>query len=285
MYDVDSIFYSVFRGIGGGNRVAVLISAYFDESAEGHSKDGLLSVSGYVLDDDGIIKLVPEWQKMLKDYRLNYFRMSECNTPSVKDKGGFGDLTRDECDLCAREAIRIARSYPIHGRAFVLDQTEYKTILQDCGFDCDPYTFMVWSAFSQINRWILTNKPDHKMSLFFEDGYHTKKRSNELLEALSNDSWGGRNRITSYSFVKKEESEPTQAADLVAWHVRKVCEYQRDGKAVRTDSKAIFKDKETWTVQYTPTLLHHVSDELCKKAGNLENAARLIFSDEPPVPS
>ena len=166
MTAADPMFYQVFHRIGGGKRVAVLISAFFDESTDGDADNGLLSVSGYALDNDGLLGLIPEWQKMKADYRVPFFRMSDCNS----GEGAFEHLSEAECDLCAREAIRIAKQHPLHGHSFVLDQTEYREILQNQGFDCDPYTFMVWSAYSHVNTWVRKNKPDYKMSLFFEDG-------------------------------------------------------------------------------------------------------------------
>lgn len=274
MTAAESVFRQIFRSIGGGRGVAVLISAYFDESSESDSENGLLSVSGYALDMAGVDGLTPEWQKMLADYRLPYFHMNPCNA----NAGIFEHLSGDECDRCAREAIRIVRAHPLHGHSFVLDQTEYREILQNQGFDCDPYTFMVWSAFIHVNKWVHQNRPDQKISLFFEYGYKTQSRANDLLQAISQDHWGGKNHMVSHGFVKKECSEPTQAADLVAWHVRKGYESLRKKKPIRRDTKALIEDKKIFTIEWTAERLRALSVDFIKKSGSLENAAKTIFS-------
>ncbi len=238
-----------------------------------YTHNGLFAVCGYVLDINGLEKLIPDWRAMLTLYHIPYFHMTECNSNS----GVFKHLSAKECDLCAREAIRIARAYPLHGRAFVLDQQDYRDILQDRGFDCDPYTFMVWSAFVQVNTWVRKNKPDHKMSLFFEDGWLTEKRSNELLAAFSKEPWNGKNRIASYGFVKKVDSEAAQAADLVSWHVRKSYQNRRDKKPYRADSKALFENKSILTISWTPELLKNIGNEFIKLRGSLEEASKSLF--------
>jgi hypothetical protein len=263
-----------FRSIGGRNGIAVLISAYFDESAEGDSQNGLLSVSGYALDMVGVDRLIPEWKQMLDKYRLPYFHMSECNACS----GIYDHLDDDECDECARAAIQIARSHPLHGHAFAVDQSEYREIMQNHGFDCDPYTFMVWGIFIHVNRWVHENRSNQGISLYFESGYQTQRRANELLQALSQDQWGGKNHVVRYEFVRKETSEPTQAADLVAWHVRKLYENIRNGKPARRDTQALIKDRRVLTIAWTAERLKKLRDDFCRKSGSLENAAKNIFS-------
>ncbi len=270
----DSIFLQIFNSIGSGKRIAVLISAFFDESTDGDANNGLLAVCGYALDKAGLEKFIPEWQAMNTLYRVPYFHMAECNNNCDK----FSHLSSEECDLCAREAIRLARTYPLHGHCYVLDQAEYREILQNQGFDCDPYTFMVWSAFVHVNNWVEKNKPDHQISLFFENGYKTEPRSAELLRAFSKESWRGKNRVSSHSFVKKECSEPAQAGDLIAWHVRKSYQNMREGRPIRADSRALFKGRENWTINWTAERLKAISADFCKVSGNLETASKTLFA-------
>jgi hypothetical protein len=269
----DSIFLQIFNSIGSGKRIAVLISAFFDESTDGDANNGLLAVCGYALDKDGLEKFTPEWQAMNALYHVPYFHMAECNSNCDK----FAHLSLEECDKCAREAIRLARTYPLHGHCYVLDQSEYREILQDQGFDCDPYTFMVWSAFVHVNNWVGKNKPDHQISLFFENGYKTEPRSGELLGAFSKENWGGKNKVVSHAFVRKEFSEPAQAGDLIAWHVRKSYQNMREGKPIRADSKALFKDRENWTINWTPERLRSIKKDFINLCGSLDNASKRLF--------
>lgn len=211
---------------------------------------------------------------MLNFFRLPYFHMNECNM----GKGEFTHLGEDECDQCAREAIRIARKYTLHGHSFVLDQTEYREVLQDEGFDCDPYTFMVWSAYTHVNRWVHENRQNERITLFFENGYKTQPRANELLRLLADDEWGGKNHLEHYEFVDKAHSEPSQAADLIAWHVRRGYENLRAGKAVRPDTRALIDGKTILTIEWTREVLLGIRRKFCETSGNLERAAKTLFS-------
>jgi hypothetical protein len=269
--NAPSIFEQVFRGSGGGKRIALLISAYFDESAEGDSQNGLLAICGYALDDRGVRGLSRAWDKMLNVYGIPYFHMNECNTCT----GIFDHLTDRSCDLCARRAIKLARKYPLHGHAFVVDQREYRRILESQGFDCDPYSFLVFTAFIHVNKWIIENRPEFRVSLYFEKGYRTQKRANDLLDAVSD--WR-MNKVVNYGFVDKDDCGPSQAGDLVAWHVRKGYENIRKGKPVRRDTEALLQDRIVSTIDFHPTRLESLRDHFIKKAGSLENAAKLIFS-------
>ena len=252
----------------------MLINAYFDESSEGGNQDGLLTVSGYALDLNGVESLDAEWKKMLETYNLDFFHMCECNA----NKGIFEKLSEEDCDDCAREAIGIARKYPLHGHAAILDQSEYKKILQDEGFDCDPYTFLIWCEYLWVNKWAMENRPEAKISLFFEDGYKTQPRADKLLAALKVDPRSGKNRLVSYRFLGKTESYPTQAADLIAWHIRKGYENKKYGRPIRKDTEALFEDRLTLTLEYTRERLIELRTGFINSHGTLENASVSLFA-------
>lgn len=253
----------------------MVINTYFDESSEGNDNyNGLLAVCGYSLSLDGAQHLEKEWGAMLNKYNLEFFHMCECNVCS----GVFDELTDAECDLCARKAIEIARKHSLHGHAAILVQSEYREILQNQGFDCDPYTFLVWCKYLNVNKWALENRPDAKISLFFEDGYKTQPQANELLNVLKKDPRKGKNRLITHSFVGKKDSYPIQAADLIAWHIRKGYENMKNGKPIRKDTTALFDSELIFTLEYTREKLLQIKEGFIKSHGTLENASKCLFN-------
>jgi hypothetical protein len=252
-----------------------MISAYFDESAEENSQHGILTVSGYALDEAGSAGLIPEWKSMLGKYSLPYFHMAECNSDLKKKNNVFSHLSKTECDKCAREAITIARTYPLHGWAVILDQSEYRRILEAGGFNCDPYTFMVYTLAIHVEKWTRLNRPED-ISLFFEAGYRTEHRARDLLKTIKEDERFA--RMVSATFVAKEKSEPTQAADLIAWHIRKGYENTAKGKPVRKDTQALISDRIIYTIEYTTGFLENMRDDFLRNAGSLAEASRIMFS-------
>ncbi len=137
----------VLEGIAGGKGLAILIRAYFDESAEQKIGHGVLTVAGYVFDENGLRGLEDEWAKLLETHRLPYFHMSECNADDpLSPRNVFAHLTKPKRIQAAKDAIAIARKYPLHGAAYVVWQEEYREILEEGGFACDAYSFLLWSA-------------------------------------------------------------------------------------------------------------------------------------------
>ena len=250
-----------------------MISSYFDESSENDSQNGILGVSGYSVDAKTEPTLNLHWRRMLEKYRIPYFHMQECNA----ENGIYDHLSAEDCDRCAREAIELARKYTLHGHAAVINQSVYRRLMLDKGFDCDPYTFLVWVSFIHVSRWVNENRPDEEISLFFEEGYKSQKRAQELLDASATSSMGGRNRVVEHSFLSKHATEAIQASDLIAWHIRKGYENLSVGKKVRQDTKALFDGVKVFTLEFDENLILHLRDQFIERAGSLEIASRALF--------
>jgi hypothetical protein len=257
-----------------------VISAYFDESSDGKSGAGFFTVAGYVLTGSKRMRLESEWKRMLVHYRLDFFRMSDCNSGT----GSFSHLSEQECDECARRAIKIARENTLHGVAYVLTQENYQAILQDKGFDCDSYTFLVWTALLHMAKWRDGNRPRHRLALSFEKGYSTQRRATELLEVVSGDprfkKAGG---ATLTSFFDKAASYPGQAADLIAWHVRKGYTNTLAEKPIRRDTKALFDGLSVKTIHFDQVQLTILRDKFVRHSGTLKRASRILFNPNGPL--
>ncbi|WP_432284671.1 hypothetical protein SLT36_23545 [Aminobacter sp. BA135] len=259
-----------------------MIHAYFDESAEEKVGHGVLTVAGYIFEEDGLRGLEGEWAKLLETYRLPYFHMTECNADDpLSSENVFSHLTKPERIEAAKGAIAIARKHPLHGAAYVVWQEEYREILEDGGFGCDAYSFLLWSALLQVSKWCITNRPQ-SLSLYFEQGYKTQSRANDLLQFAIQDEavWRNKGRppVIRHSFFDKDASYPGQAADLLAWHVRKGNANVSSGKPVRRDSTALFEDRSIKTVHYPRERLVEIRDHFILKGGTLERAAQILFT-------
>lgn len=275
-----SVLRQVFESVGSNERLAVLIRAYFDESDDGVHGRGLLVVAGYVFLPSQMRKLEPLWRKMLVKYDIPYFHMSECNACD----GIFAKSSDEECDLCARDAIKIARECTSHGVAYVMWQDEYREIFEDAGFDCDAYSFLLWTALIHVSKWRDANRPKSGLSLLFEDGYKTKSRANELLQIMSQDPRYKQDmRVTSHSFFNKDCSYHGQAADLLAWQVRKANSNQLAGKPIRKDTIALIEGRSTKTIFYDRAQLISIRDKFVAHSGSMASASRILFNPDGPL--
>lgn len=263
----------------------MLIRAYFDESAEGTAGRGFLTVAGYVLNGTKLRNLERDWKRILFEYRLPYFHMAECNASDpLKPENVFSHLSeRDRID-CATKAIGIARSQTLHGAAYFLKQEDYQEILERPGFNCDSYSFLLWTALMHIGRWRNENKPSADLSLFFEQGYKTQSRADELLKILSQDPRFKQDmRVTGHAFFSKESSYAGQAADLLAWHVRKLKVNEMAERPHRKDTLALIKDVSVKTIFYDRTLLMMTRDGFIRHSGSLARAAKILFNPNGPI--
>ena len=263
----------------------MLIRAYFDESAEGTAGRGFLTVAGYVLSGTKLQNLERDWKRMLAQYQLPYFHMSECNASDpLKSENVFSHLSAQKRIDCAKKAIEIARSQTLHGAAYILREEDYQEILEGPGFNCDSYSFLLWTALIHIGKWRDQKKPNADLSLSFEQGYRTQSRADELLKIVSQDPRFKQDmRVTGHDFFKKEDSCPGQAADLLAWHVRKIRANQAEEKPIRKDSLALVEGVSVRTISYDRTRLMMMRDDFVRHSGSLARAARILFNPNGPV--
>ena len=278
MNDSGSQVRDVFLGIAGGKGLAVLIRAYFDESAEATVGQGFLVVAGYVFNGSGLKELEAKWKIMLRDYQLPYFHMAECNDDKPKPDNVFYHLKKDERIQAATDAINIARKYPLIGVAYTLRQEDYKEVLEDQGFNCDAYSFLLWTVLLHVDKWRKQFRPKQSLSLFFEQGYKHQRRANELLQFLTQNTLK-RPNVISHSFFNKDCSYPGQTADLLAWHVRKANSNISAGKPVRKDMLALIKDRSIKSIHYDKARLQSIGSDFCRLSGSLEAASKTLFSD------
>ena len=278
MSDSGSQVREVFLGIAGGKGLAVLIRAYFDESAEAKMGHGFLAVAGYVFNGAGLNGLEKKWKLLLRNYKLPFFHMAECNEDKPKPNNVYFHLTKQERIDAATQAIKIVREHQLHGVCYILKQEDYKEILEDDGFDCDAYSFLLWTALLHVDKWRKKYRPKQPLSLFFEQGYNTQSRANELLQYSTQAKNGP--KINSHTFFQKDASYHGQAADLLAWHVRKYYYNFSVGKPARKDMLALIKDRSTKTIYYDRACLQSIKRDFCKVSGDLKTASKTLFSWE-----
>ena len=138
---------------------------YLDET-ETTGPRRYFAVAGIIFKEDAAVQHANCWKKMLSDWSLPYFHMSEC----VHRVGVFARLDRSECDLAARKAIQIIRQ---HASAFIYVTIELSTfeveedVLRHFG---GPYEFCALSVMPAVSMWCAKNTDVTEVRYFFESG-------------------------------------------------------------------------------------------------------------------
>ncbi|MFZ6658809.1 DUF3800 domain-containing protein [Undibacterium sp. TJN19] len=210
------------------------VEAYFDESGT-HDGSPFLCVAGYIFEKNKSIELDEKWRKMLLHYGLPYFHMKEC----AHNMGVYKHLSREQCDLAAREAINLIKTYAARGIAVSLDVSSYKMIPPNGIFN-NPYSFMCWQVFNGVHNWSNENNHNKPISYFFEsgaEGFGDFQRATDTIfkyPLLKEKYRGG-----SVSFQNKTNAIQLQCADLLAWHWFTHNKRKKRGEKIRKDFRSL----------------------------------------------
>jgi len=216
----------------GRNDLVALIQAYFDESISGD----YLCVAGYVFTKGKVKHLDAEWRKMLRQYRLPYFRMSACahgNSP-------FDKLSPANRDKVARKAIALICEFAALGIAATVNQRQYEeNVPNPYGFQ-GPYEFCAWNCLMGVRRWIEEEGRKGDVAYVFEAGHASQSKANRLMQQLfESDKLRARYRYVSHTFVDKVKVRPVQTADVIAWQWLKDRKNEAEGRPRRKDLEAL----------------------------------------------
>lgn len=230
-----------------------LVEAYFDESGTDVSSP-FLCVAGYIFKKEKSVALDIEWRKMLVKYGLPYFRMSEC----AHNKGVYKNLSRQDCDAAAREAIALIKAYAERGIAVSLDKEVYHLIPKDGIFNT-PYAIMCWQVFYGARNWADEYGHSDDITYFFEAGADGMGDLQSATNRIFNIHTHKRGfRASSVTFIEKNRATQLQCADLLAWHW---FTYQKRAARGETKKRADFKS----LVELKNIDVHHCGREEIEK--------------------
>lgn len=209
------------------------IEAYFDES---YGDDGVLAVSGYAFTKRRRERFDAAWRRMLvsNGRNLPFFRMSSC----VHHRAPFDRISRDECDVVAREAIALIGSYAAVGISLTINEDDYnakhkKTTQQ-------AYDLCLTLAMAYLRKWANEGNRQGRIAYYFEQGHKHQKRGHRLMtDALSTPLLRSAYRYESHEFAPKEKYGGCQAADMLAWHTYTPHKREKRGQPMRRDLKAL----------------------------------------------
>jgi hypothetical protein len=226
------------------------MSSFFDQSEAGP----YYTVGGYLFRKSKVRPFEKEWGRMLKRFGLPYFRMSPCNA----GKAPFDRLGDDGCDQCAREAIRIVKTYATYGYWATVRPADFDEIMGKDSFAGNAYALCSYLCLMGMRYWSDVNDKGALIGYFFESGTEHEADTSQLIGAIGLSSTRGFNfRYAGHAFVQKERSMPTQAADILAWQVNKNYLRADSGlKKLRGDFEALLTGVPTGHYELAPKSLH-----------------------------
>jgi hypothetical protein len=202
--------------------LVAFLECYFDESGS-HDGSPVLTVAGYVFEQDRCRRLDLAWKQLLADYRLPFFHMVDC----AHNVWPFDHLSRDECIEAEKAAIRLISEHALLGVAVAANEREYQSWFYPEKRIGGVYSFCCWQILAGIKAWLERNNFQGDVAYFFEAGHDSQGEANALMTRIfNNPSLRSGYRYAAHAFVDKEKVRPVQTADILAWqwatHMKRV---------------------------------------------------------------
>jgi Protein of unknown function (DUF3800) len=191
------------------------VEAYFDESGS-HDDSPVLCVAGHIIRQDARIKLDAEWQKVLQQFKLPFFRMSACANGSKP----FDVLTIDQRIDAEKQLIAITKQYISYGIAITVIPKLYREITpDDPEITGTPYSFLAHACLAAVSWWATERKCTGQIAYHFESGHRSRSEADRIMQRLFRQpKLREKHRYISHAFAEKKATPALQAADLIAWH-------------------------------------------------------------------
>lgn len=189
----------------------VVMVAFMDASEQG----GFIGVGGYLFRKKHLRPFERRWNAMLKKYDLSCFHMTDCNAKQDE----FQDK---DCDEAARTAISAIKDFATEGVSAAVKIADFHDFMGPDGVMWNPFSLCAYACVAQASRWADLNDPTARIYYVFEAGDEHQADADRLLQSIADDpKRKARFHYEDHAFLTKRGSKPTQAADIIAWHVCK----------------------------------------------------------------
>jgi hypothetical protein len=209
-----------------------IVQAYIDESGE-RSHAPVFVLAGFIAPYPQWEKFIPDWQRMLDmPYRIEYFKMSEARCAPAKPKGQFAGWSREKTDERVAIAYSVIEDHAHFQLSCIVDLGSFYKIFEESFFErnaINPF----YLAFGRMITGFAHKQQglglQEKVDFIFDDRVKEKKKIRDAWDAYKETAdpdikpyIGSDPRFESdLAFL------PLQAADLLAWWIRKMATEKR----------------------------------------------------------
>jgi hypothetical protein len=243
--------------------VVAILKAYLDDSGDADSaRETHLTIGGYVSDEEGWRWFEPQWQALLDDAGVPYLHMAEFGDPKSPI---YGHLKADsEKERLFMEAVtEIIKDAARGSIATTVVLDDFREFNKAHGLRLDPYAFAVYGCMFQLRSYY----PDSPIDIIFDKFDNSISRVAKAFDYARTDDICDRIKPNMFTPIPLQEEEswrdilPLQAADLMAWEVRK---YRRERASLRPPFE-LRDDREAiaqWISAWESTLERKPRDRL-----------------------
>ena len=274
-----------------GGMVAVLVEAYFDESAglasavqpDGtQAKCAILCVAGYLIESGRRKLFDQDWNEVLRWKDLPYFHMVDC----AHGNGPFANLTKPDRIQVAARMIAAIKRHTIKGFAITVNVAQYNLFMpKRHELAGAPYSFCAHGVIGGICNWADEQNYWGKIAYFYEAGHISQGEAGRLMEKLFKvPGLKEKTRYAGHAFVEKTQAPCVQAADLLAWQfytdIRR--QMERRGPALHRKDFESFLTHPHEATYVSPWIMTKIAKGLGYDTSEAEELLRSHFGSEYP---
>jgi hypothetical protein len=220
-----------------------MLVAYFDESGTQRGS-ACVSVAGYISTENRWAKFQQQWKKVLRDYDLEYFHMSEFESRY----GPYKNWPQETRVSLLKRLIGVIHRNTIMpvGAAALIEG--YEEVRRRFSAGIEPYGFCFTETLKSMAEWSKTLRRPEPIACVLEAGAGFGGQVEEIRKSiLKTESRKQYYRIASITFADKKDITPLQAADFLAYEAYKEADNGLVGtiekKPVRRSFEALLTDQ------------------------------------------
>ena len=198
------------------------LDAFFDES-DGAGRLPITSVSGYVFEKERYLQFEAELRAACDELGIEFFRTSEC----LHKTGQFARFPKDgpTFEDAERRVIALVREYAFLGVGASVSEATFKLAAPPIELPPllnAPYSMLCHWCLAEIGRWADDVGFGGSITYMFESGNDDQSRAGASLNWASKQPiLRAHYRYESHGFVNKGKARGLEAADLLAYFIRR----------------------------------------------------------------
>jgi Protein of unknown function (DUF3800) len=248
-------------------RLLLVLHAYIDDS--GQTEPPVFVLAGYVARAERWAEFSDAWKAALAGPPvLDYFKMWQASTREEQFKGWSVEAR----DARLRLLAGIIRDHALLAVAVTAPHDDYKAVFMGAidRFHDRPYSLLYHSIMFRLLHWQIAAGLDEPVDFIFDEQMHDSDRVqagfSDVLEATSPEV---RRRFGARPVHRDEKKVVAlQAADMLAWHVRRYNQASAEGEGFDTAAWPTLRKIPGISWHWTRDLLEKSSAELgedCRK--------------------
>lgn len=240
-----------------GDHLVAILKAYLDDSGDGDSADeSHLTIGGWLADHDSWQRFEPMWDDLMREFGIPYLHMAEFRKENAKFKHLKSDPAQEK-EFWKRVNSLILQTVRT-SVACTVRMDDLNKFNKKLGLGLDPYALCIFGCLLQMRSCALDGEIEFVLDQFDNSTSRAGLALKYAQTAMGMDHPVRPDLFTPIPLQKHESWKtvlPLQAADYIAWEVRKFRRERKDfrpPKSVRGDRLNTHESAMAWERRNNP---------------------------------